>query len=128
MIELTEDYKINPYLLEAVIVKGNAEDVAFFSNGNIKRLTIPSETPLINSGLFIKYGDLLINLTKIAKASTLIGDILHIITLSGYSFKVVGDIVDLKAALSYYEATAFGLVVPANIFLSINNSKTTGTI
>lgn len=128
MIELTEDYKINPYLLEAVIVKGNAEDVAFFSNGNIKRLTIPSETPLINSGLFIKYGDLLINLTKIAKATTLIGDILHIITLSGYSFKVVGDIADLKAALSYYEATAFGLVVPANIFLSINNSKTTGTI
>ena len=128
MIELTEDYKINPYLLEAVIVKGNAEDVAFFSNGNTKRLTIPSETPLIDSGLFIKYGDLLINLTKIAKASTLIGDILHIITLSGYSFKVVGDIADLKAALSYYEATAFGLVVPANIFLSINNSKTTGTI
>lgn len=128
MIELTEDYKINPYLLEAVIIKGNEEDVAFFSNGSIKRLTIPSETPLINSGLFIKYGNLLVNLTKIAKASTLIGDILHIVTLSGYSFKVVGDIVDLKAALSYYEATAFGLVVPANIFLSINNSKTTGTI
>jgi hypothetical protein len=78
--------------------------------------------------LFIKYGDLLVNLTKIAKASTLISDILHIVTLSGYSFKVVGDIADLKAALSYYEATAFGLVVPANIFLSINNSKTTGTI
>lgn len=128
MIELTEDYKINPYLLEAVIVKGNSEDVGFFSNGNIKRLNIPSETPLINSGLFIKYGDLLINLTKIAKASTLVGDILHIITLSGYSFKVVGDIQDLKDALSYYEATSFGLIVPANIFLSINNSKTTGTI
>ncbi len=44
MIELTE---INPYLLEAVIIKGN--DVAFFSNGSIKRLTIPSETPLDTS-------------------------------------------------------------------------------
>lgn len=131
LTQLSENYLINLFLLEAaVITPGLQDDIAYFApsainqKGNIRRINFTASMPLLST--FLKVGSLYLNKLRIAKAQQLAGPTsgpqskIKITTLSGYTFTLNGvNMADLKDELSYYESTPYGFIVSGLAYQTI---------